>query len=171
MTYKQAFSLIELMIVIAIIGILATIAVPNYQNYMIRSHVAEVVEATKPIRREMELWAEENGGYPSNNDESLALNSALSQATASLTALPSVHSASVTNNIGYIIRIRGGSFPSDLRINYWIIANRVNNVHVWSCGYGTGTTNVANPGVTNGDYVFLPKDCHTIMGTQGTNWW
>lgn len=59
---KQAgFTLIELMIVVAIIGILAAIAVPQYQNYTNKAKFTEVVNATAPMKNAVEMCVNAQG--------------------------------------------------------------------------------------------------------------
>jgi len=52
---QKGFTLIELMIVVAIIGILAAVAVPAYQNYTLKARFTEVVNATAPLKTAVEL--------------------------------------------------------------------------------------------------------------------
>lgn len=54
-SHEKGFSLIELMIVIAIIGILAVIAIPSYQDYTKRARFAEVIAATAPFKTAVTL--------------------------------------------------------------------------------------------------------------------
>ncbi|MDG6897563.1 prepilin-type N-terminal cleavage/methylation domain-containing protein [Actinobacillus delphinicola] len=51
----RGFTLIELMIVIAIVAILATIAIPSYQNYTKKAAVTELIQASAPYKSAVEL--------------------------------------------------------------------------------------------------------------------
>lgn len=62
---QQGFTLIELMIVVAIIGILAAVAIPQYQNYVAKSQVARVMSETGSLRTAIETCMMEGRGFDS----------------------------------------------------------------------------------------------------------
>lgn len=65
----KAFTLIELLIVVAIIGILAAIAVPNFQNAQIRAKVARVLAEFKTLGDAQEMYRVDNNRYTNDYDQ------------------------------------------------------------------------------------------------------
>ena len=61
MKNQTGFNLIELIIVVAIVGILVSVAIPVYQGYVARSQVMEAFSATDGLRLDMALYRNEHG--------------------------------------------------------------------------------------------------------------
>jgi prepilin-type N-terminal cleavage/methylation domain-containing protein len=63
--YSSGFTLIELMITVAIVAILAAIAYPNYRDYVIRGQLADATNGLTALRANMERYFQDNRTYAS----------------------------------------------------------------------------------------------------------
>lgn len=64
---QQGFTLIELMIVIAIVAILVALAVPAYQDYTIRAKVSECINGAAPLKLAISEYFMTEGSYPADD--------------------------------------------------------------------------------------------------------
>lgn len=72
MNAQKGFTLIELMIVVAIIGILAAIAIPAYQDYIARSQMSEAMSLTSGLKTSVYEVFTQDGSCPANGSNGIA---------------------------------------------------------------------------------------------------
>jgi len=89
---QQGFTLIELMIVVAIIGILAAVAIPAYQDYTIKARVGNALTSVDAIKTAVALCAQESGDITTCNTANT------SSGIPAFTATNEVASATVTGS-------------------------------------------------------------------------
>ncbi len=124
MNKQQGFTLIELMIVVAIIGILDAIAIPAYQDYTVRARVQEGTNLSNPARTALGIACSEGDLANQTNNASLGLAAAASyglnsNVVSTVVATTSGVAGVTTGNVTITFRTVGsGAITSGDQIRY-----------------------------------------------------
>ena len=135
-TIQKGFTLIELMIVVAIIGILAAIAIPAYQDYTIRSQVSEGLAMAGASKVAVAETFAQNGAWPTDN---------ASAGIGTSTDITGKYVTSIQVNTGTITITYGGQSNSAINgktLGLQPLKSNNNDV-VWVCGNKAAPSNAA----------------------------
>jgi type IV pilus assembly protein PilA len=150
---QQGFTLIELMIVVAIIGILAAVALPAYQDYTIRSKNSEVILAASACRTTITEVVQSSTSLPTAGNWGCESSTATSQYVAKIetsdAGLITVTSQGIKNKTDGSTGGKVTLKPISTAAGAAIAAGGV--VYQWVCGKSGDGTDVAQK--------FLPGSC------------
>jgi type IV pilus assembly protein PilA len=153
---QKGFTLIELMIVIAIIGILAAIAIPAYQNYTIRAQVTEGLTLADGWKTSISEYYANTGTWP-----------VVANLTGTVASIGKYES-SVTVVTGGTILITYGGTQVNQKINNMTLSlvpyTNANNDVLWQCGTALAPSGTVASGATVQTTVlpqYLPTSCHS----------
>lgn len=123
---QQGFTLIELMIVVAIIGILAAIAIPAYQDYTRRAYLTEALGLASAAKHAVEEFHAAKGFWPASN-ASAGLSAPGSYAGASVNALE-VRASGTEMLIAVLLNEKVASGAEA-----WLIPQVASGGYLWRC--------------------------------------
>ena len=166
-TIQKGFTLIELMIVIAIIGILAAIAIPAYQNYIIRSQVTEGLSLADSWKVAVGEFFANYGSFPSGYSSTGSTTQIAMQAASSGKYVSNINVVAggqvVITYAGAAANAKLNSGSANILTLQPGLSN--NNDVVWFCG--TATTGQSGLSVapvyttsTSIPSQYLPSTCH-----------
>ncbi|HGM0416043.1 TPA: pilin, partial [Neisseria gonorrhoeae] len=144
-TLQKGFTLIELMIVIAIVGILAAVALPAYQDYTARAQVSEAILLAEGQKSAVTEYYLNNGKWPENNGDA-GVASSPTDIKGKYVKEVKVENGVVTATMksdGVNKEIK------DKRLSLW--AKRENGSVKWFCGQPVTRDNKANDDAVTAD--------------------